>query len=179
MMKKKTLTAAALAVPLALALTGCGISSAFDDRYEDSASKSAKTSQDGVASGLLPGWVPAGGSDIRLEQRSTGHERIFVMDYAGELPAGQCTKIKEEGAPSAAELEAAYGGDPRTKDIDPEEFVTFRTLEADWWPDATEQRTTHLCGRWWVHQQQGNLYAFAPDISGVATKVVQERAENQ
>ncbi|MGO2611382.1 MAG: hypothetical protein ACTH72_13100, partial [Glutamicibacter ardleyensis] len=56
-------------------------------------------------------------------------------------------------------------------------FVTFRTLEADWWPQDAEQRTTTLCGRWWVHQDAGKLYAFAPDNSSVANAIVAERAE--
>lgn len=176
MRKNKICTTVALAVPLVLSLTGCSMFSAFDNRYEASASKSAKTSEEGIASGLLPEWVPSGGTNIELEQRSTGHERIFVMDYTGELPEDQCTALGTVGKPTSAELAQTYAGDPRTENMDPDELVTYRTLDAEWWPGATEQNTTHLCGRWWVNLDQDKLYAFAPDVSSVAEAILKERA---
>ncbi|WP_404288012.1 hypothetical protein [Glutamicibacter arilaitensis] len=178
MMKKKYLSMMVLAIPSALLLTGCNVSDLVQDQYEQSASKSAKTSQEGVASGLLPTWVPDGGTDVKLEQRSTGDERIFVMDYSGELSPESCKPLKRVGAPSDNELAKGYAADPRTKKLDAGNFVTFRTLEADWWPQDAEQRTTTLCGRWWVHQDDGKLYAFAPDNSRVANAIVAERAES-
>lgn len=179
MMKKKYLSMMALVIPGTLLLSGCNVGDLAQDKYEQSASKEAKTSQEGVASGLLPRWVPHGGTDVKLEQRSTGHERIFVMDYTGSLPSGQCTELAATGIPSKKEMTKSYAKDPRTKDMSVDDLVTFATLEADWWPQGAEERTTALCGRWWVHQDAGKLYAFAPDVSGVANKVVAERAEAQ
>lgn len=176
-MSKKYLSILFLVVPSALLLSGCNVAELAQDKYEQSASKSAKTSEKGVASGLLPKWVPAGGTHVKLEQRSTGDERIFTMDYAGELSSESCKPLKLVGVPSEKELEKGYAADPRTKKLDADNFVTFRTLEADWWPQDAEQRTTDLCGRWWVHQDAGKLYAFAPDNSSVANAIVAERAE--
>lgn len=175
MMKTKLFSTVVLALPLALTLTGCTLADSMSNKYEASASKSAKTSEEGVSSGLLPQWVPAGGSNVKLEQRSTGHERIFIMDYAGQIPA-ECPAIDTVGQPTDEELAKAYASDPRTEDMDPQEFVTFRTLEADWWPEGTEEKTTNLCGRWWVHLNDSKLYAFAADVSSVAEAIVQERA---
>lgn len=177
MMKKKYLSMLAVMITSALLLTGCNVADLAQDKYEQSASKSAKTSEDGVASGLLPKWVPAGGTDVKLEQRSTGDERIFTMDYAGDLSSESCKPLKLVGVPSEKELQKGYAADPRTKKLTADNFVTFRTLEADWWPQDAEQRTTTLCGRWWVHQDAGKLYAFAPDNSSVANAIVAERAE--
>ncbi|MGO2052942.1 MULTISPECIES: hypothetical protein [unclassified Glutamicibacter] len=176
-MKKNLVPLIALAIPTTLLLTGCDVSQLTEDKYEQSASKTAKTSAEGVASGLLPSWAPNGGTDVRLEQRSTGHERIFTMDYSGELPSGKCEPLANTGVPSAKELEKGYAADSRTKDMAPEDFVTYRTLEADWWPAGAELQSTALCGRWWVHQDAGKLYAFAPDVASVAEAIVKERAE--
>lgn len=178
---------AAAALATALLLSGCSADGGLknplspeevdlDGVYNDSAHKQAATSEEGVESGLLPSWVPAGGTHVQLQQRSTGHERIFVMDYAGNLPA-DCKSIGAPGSPTDKELATAYKSDQRTSDMDPTDIVDFRTLEADWWPDNAEDRTTDLCGRWWVHQDGGKLYAFAPDVAGVANKVMEERSK--
>lgn len=179
MLKKKLVPLLAITIPATLLLSGCNVGDLASDKYEASASKTAKTSEEGVKAGLLAKWVPAGGTDVKLEQRSTGHERIFVMNYTGELPADQCFALADTGIPTAKELAKGYAADPRTKDADPADFVTFRTLNADWWAEDAEQKTTDLCGRWWVHQEDGKLYAFAPDIASVANAIVKERAESK
>lgn len=186
MMRKHALAVGATTFAAALFLSGCGTDGgslgSFDQEfdldgvYNDSASKQAVSSEEGVESGLLAAWVPAGGTNVQLQQRSTGQERLFTMDYEGDLPE-TCTAIHVPGEPSALELESAYASDERTKDMDPAEIVEFRTLEADWWPEGAEEKTTDLCGRWWVHQEDGKLYAFAPDTEGVANKVMEERAQ--
>lgn len=186
MTTKKLVLVGAAALATAMFLTGCtadgGLKNPLssgeadlDGVYNDSAYKQATTSEEGVDGGLLPAWVPAGGDHIQLQQRSTGHERIFIMNYAGSLPDA-CKSIGTQGSATEKELATAYKSDQRTADMDPAEIVDFRTLEADWWPDNAEDRTTDLCGRWWVHQGGGKLYAFAPDVEGVASKVMEERS---
>lgn len=165
---KKTLAAGALMIPFALLLSGCSMT----DSYDKTASKEAASSEAGVKEGLLPKWVPAGGTDVKLEQRTTGHERIFVMNYDGEL---KCTPIKTVGKPTAKELEAAYAKDSRSKSWKVDEVATAPTLTADWWPADAQLKTTDLCGRWWVHQDSGKLYAFAPDTKDIAGQVARER----
>ncbi|MGQ3383106.1 hypothetical protein [Glutamicibacter sp. TV12E] len=175
MMKKKYAASALLAAPMALLLSGCSVSDLMVDKYDESTEKSAKTSEEGVSSGLLPAWVPAGGTNVELVQRNTGMERIFAMDFTGDLPAEKCLPIKSAGHPSEAELKKAYASDPRTKDFDAKEISLTRTLEAQWWPQGAEDKTTELCGRFWVHLADGKLYAFAPDSTSTATAVLQER----
>ena len=174
-MKKKHLSMIALAIPFAALLSGCSITDSLTDKLDESVSKSAKTSAEGVESGLLPGWVPEGGTDVELEQRSTGNERLFTMVYTGELPKDQCTPIATTGKPSKDELAASYAKDNRTKNSDVEDFATVPTLSADWWADGSEKKTTDLCGRWWVHQEDGKLYAFAPDTQSQVDGILQER----
>ncbi|WP_313810476.1 hypothetical protein [Glutamicibacter sp.] len=175
MLKKKYLAAGALTIPFALLLSSCSAADLTSENYDKSESKQAASSEQGVADGLLPGWVPAGGTEVKLEQRTTGHERIFVMDYAGQLPGKTCTPIKQVGKPSAKELEASYVADARSKDWKVDEVAAVPTLSADWWPAGAEQKTTDLCGRWWVHQDSGKLYAFAPDTKNIADRVAKQR----
>ena len=176
MMKKKYVASALSAAPLVMFLSGCSMSDFSVDKFDESTEKSAQTSQAGVASELLPTWVPAGGTNVELVQRNTGSERIFVMDYDGQLPNDKCITVATAGKPSAAELKKAYASDPRTKNFDSEEISTTRTLEADWWPDDAEAKTTNLCGRFWVHQSGGKLYAFAPDNVETVKAVQKERS---
>lgn len=178
MLKKKFVIAGLLTLPLAAALTGCDVGELAQDRLDESTTRSAATSEQAVKDGILPGWVPAGGTAMELIQRNTGSERIFVMDYDGELPKKSCIPVKTTGAPSAKELAAAYASDERVKRMDPEEISTTRTLDAEWWPEETQSRTTDLCGRFWVSQSDGKLYAFAPDAIGTVEKIQQEREAN-
>ncbi|PJJ45296.1 hypothetical protein ATK23_2559 [Glutamicibacter mysorens] len=177
MLKKKYLFAGALALPFALLLTGCSVSDILVDKYDESTTRTAETSEQAVADGLLPDWVPAGGTDVQLVQRNTGAERIFTMKYDGKLDSGQCAALETAGDPSAAELAAAYASDPRTKNFEPDEISDTRTLDADWWPADGQDKTTDLCGRFWVHQADGALYAFAPDTVSTVHAIEKERAK--
>lgn len=175
MSKKKYLPASVLVLPFLLLLTGCDINGLLADSSEQSTTRSSKTSEEGVADGLLPKWVPKGGTNAELVQRNSGSERIFVMDYAGDLPAKACKPLGTVGEPTKTELANAYASDDRIKSFDPEEISDTRTLEASWWPEGTELRTTHLCERFWVQQSDGKLYAFAPDTIDTVTNVQKER----
>lgn len=158
-------------------LTGCDVSEAMSDSSDRSTEKSAKTSEKAVEKGLLPDWVPGGGTDVKLVQRNSGPERIFVVDYAAEIDLPQCIPLEVTGEPTAQELARAYASDSRTKNFDPEEMSTTRTLEAVWWPVGTESKTTDLCSRFWVHQADGHLYAFTPDTKVAVKSVLEERAQ--
>lgn len=165
-----------LILPFALMLTGCDINAAVSDSSDRSTAKSAKTSEKAVADGLLPQWAPAGGTAVNLVQRDSGAERIFVMDYGNELNSIQCTPVKTIGKPTKDELATAYASDERVKNFTPQEMSTTRTLEADWWPQDAELKSTDLCGRFWVHQDGGKLYAFAPDTNATVDSIMEERA---
>lgn len=181
MLKKKHFIAPALAVPFALLMTGCSTSDLFVDKLDESTVRTADSSEKAVADGMVPEWIPAGGTNLQLVQRNTGSERIFVMDYDGKLENAKCFGIETEGKPTDAELAKAYGSDLRTKDAKPEEISKTRTLEADWWPADGLERTTDLCGRFWVHQNDGKLYYFGADSQKQVDGIEAERkaAENK
>lgn len=176
MLKKKYIAAGALTVPFALLLSGCSVNDLLADKHDESTTRSADSSSEAVAEGLLPQWVPEGGTNIELVQRNTGSERIFVMDYNGKVDSVQCTALSTVGKPTDAELAKAYASDTRTKNIEPKEISKTRTLEADWWPEDAQASTTDLCGRFWIHQKDGKLYAFAPDLVSQVQAVEKERA---
>lgn len=166
-----------LAATLGLAMTGCDLSGAASDSSDRSTAKSAKTSEKAVEEGLLPQWAPAGGTNVELMQRNSGAERIFVMDYDGKVDSDQCSALKTVGKPTDDELAAAYASDERVKNFKPEDISKTRTLQAQWWPENAEQKTTDLCGRFWVHQEAGKLYAFAPDTVTTVNGIMEERAQ--
>ncbi|WP_190264216.1 MULTISPECIES: hypothetical protein [Glutamicibacter] len=176
MNKKRYLAVGSLSIISALLLSGCSVSDLLSDKLDESTTRTAESSSKAVADGLLPNWVPEGGTNIELVQRNTGNERIFVMDYEGKLNDGQCTALSKVGDPTDAELAKAYASDPRTKDLAAVEISKTRTLDADWWPDDAQTRTTDLCGRFWVHQADGKLYAFAPDLVVQVQAIEKERA---
>ncbi|MEF9875241.1 MULTISPECIES: hypothetical protein [Micrococcaceae] len=179
MLKKKYLATGALALPFALLLTGCSGSDLFVDKYDESTTRTAKTSEKAVADGVLPDWVPSGGTDVQLVQRNTGAERIFMLNYDGKLDSEQCKALETVGNPTEAELAKAYASDPRTKNLEPDEISATRTLDADWWPADGQSETTDLCGRFWVHQSEGKLYAFAPDMVAQVQAIEKERAAKE
>ncbi|WP_175009406.1 hypothetical protein [Cellulosimicrobium sp. TH-20] len=150
--------ALALAVPATLLLGACGVvpSEVVEKKASDGAS--------GKESGLLADWVPDEATDVVVLQRATGAERLLVASYDGDL-SGECRPVAEEGAPSREELVAAYRSDERTQRVPVDKMAEVRTLEADWWPDDQEARTTMLCGRWWVSQEGGTIFAFTPDLA--------------
>lgn len=104
-----------------------------------------------IARGRL--WQAAGMLD---ELRGS----LLTFTYAGSVPE-QCLAIETVGEPTTQELEQAYATDARTREWGVEEWSTQPTLEADWWPEGQEARTTHLCGRWWVSDDDGTFLAFA------------------
>lgn len=177
--KKYTAFVPLLLLPVAVLLTGCDVGAVASDSSDQATEKSAKTSEKAVEKGLLPDWVPSGGTNVKLVQRNSGPERIFVMDYAAELDVPQCVPLNIPGKPTEQELARAYASDSRTMNIDPDEMSRTRTLEADWWPASTESKTTDFCGRFWVHQEDGRIYAFTPDTKAAVKSVLQERAQRE
>ncbi|WPR68195.1 hypothetical protein SLW73_17720 [Glutamicibacter protophormiae] len=176
---KSTAVVPLLLLPVALLLAGCDVGEMAADSSDQSTEKSAKTSEKAVEKGLLPEWVPSGGTDVKLVQRNSGPERIFIVDYPAEIDVPQCVPLDDSGEPTDQELARAYASDSRTKNFDPSEMSTTRTLEADWWPAGAESRTTDLCGRFWVHQADGRLYAFTPDTKVQVKSVLDERASQE
>lgn len=176
---KKLIVAPLLLLPFTLMLAGCDINAAVSDSLDTSTVKTAKTSEKAVADGLLPRWVPAGGTDVKLVQRNTGAERIFVVDYDKKLSSNQCNPLKTVGKPTKDELAKAYAADDRVKNFAPEDLASTPTLEAEWWSQGAELKTTQLCGRFWVHQENGKTYAFAPDTNATVNSIKEERAAKE
>jgi len=175
--KKNATLLALLLVPAALSLNACGALPGTSSDLDRSAEKTAATSEDGVANGLLPRWVPASGTDVKLEQRSTGAERLFVMDYDRPFSSEQCLTVKSAGQPTDRELAEAYAADDRFKGFEAKDISSTRTLSADWWPADAQSKTQWLCGRFWVHQSDGKLYAFSPDTQTAVDGVLRERKD--
>ncbi|SCC26623.1 hypothetical protein [Arthrobacter sp. NIO-1057] len=174
--KKRMAFAPLILVPMVSLLTGCNVSGMAADSPDQFTEKTASTSQEAIDKGILPSWVPKNATNVKLVQRNSGPERIFTMDLAEKFTATQCSSIDTVGKPSAKELAAAYASDERTKNFKPEEMAQERTLQADWWPEGTEAKTTDLCGRFWVHEADGKLFAFTPDTKEKVADVLEERA---
>lgn len=157
---------------LAVLAGACGVvlSACTAQGVDKSELKTAATTTEGRADGLLASWVPDGGTDVRVLQRTTGDERLVTFDYTGALPSS-CTRIATPGEPTDAELKASYATDARTKGVRVSDLATTPTLDASWWPQDQAERTSHLCGRWWVSQRDGQVYAFAPDRTAVADQI--------
>lgn len=168
---KTTLIGSTALLMGALTMTGCGIG---EDHFDTAESKSADTGAQAVSSGLAPSWLPADAKDVKVQQRTTGDERLLVADGDLELP-GSCRAVATTGKPSKAELAASYRGDAKTKGEKLSDLTTAPLLTADWWPQGQEKRTTTLCGRWWVSSSKGKIYAFAPERKAVAEQVTAER----
>lgn len=160
-------------------LAGCDLNAAVSDSLDTSTVRTAATTEEAVADGLLPRWVPAGGTEVKLVQRNTGAERIFVVDYDKKLSSNQCISLKAVGKPTKDELATAYAFDDRVKNFAPEDLSDTPTLEAEWWSQGAELKTTELCGRFWVHQENGKLYAFAPDANATVNGIKEERAAKE
>lgn len=101
----------------------------------------------------------------------------------GDLPS-TCAEMARPGAPDREEVEAGLAREPRFQAADEAsvkdyaaELHTEALLTADWWPEGQEGRATHLCGRWWVSQDDaGKVYAFAPEVGSIAAAVIEEQA---
>lgn len=174
--KKRMAFVPLILVPLVSLLTGCNVSGVAADNPDQFTERTASTSQEAVEDGILPSWVPKDATNVKLIQRNSGPERIFVMDLAEKFTATQCSPIDTVGKPTAKELAAAYASDERTKSYNPADMAQERTLQADWWPEGTEAKTTDLCGRFWVHEADGKLFAFTPDTKEKVADVLEERA---
>ncbi|MGL3807097.1 hypothetical protein ACSYDW_13465 [Paeniglutamicibacter sp. R2-26] len=163
----------------ALTLTGCS-ALGFESKYDKTASYEFSTPAEGK--GVVPVWVPEGATELKEIQRTTGKERILRMKHAGSLP-GSCLALGTAGKPTTRELTAGLESEPGVKsdaiaDIVATQYQT-PLLSADWWPAGKENQATHLCGKWWVSQEAGVLYAFSPEQQAIAEPVLAEQAAAQ
>lgn len=165
----------------ALALTGCSVLG-IESTYDKSASHEFATGAEGKEKRVVPSWVPDEATNLKEIVRTTGNERILRMEFGGALPAS-CTAIAETGRPSPAELSAGLDAeDPAAaQELAERVEAQYQTplLAADWWPTGQEEKTTHLCGKWWVSREAGHLSAYAPELKGVAENVIAEQAKAQ
>lgn len=128
---------------------------------------------------ILPSWVPEDAREIKEVQRTTGHERIFTLTLDGPLP-DSCLPVATPGRPSAEEIARAMA---QESSLDEEQAARLiedqhheSLLTAGWWPQGAERETTHLCGKWWVSQRDGQVLAFTPETRVIAEGVLAERA---
>ncbi|RKW71350.1 hypothetical protein DWQ67_00350 [Galactobacter caseinivorans] len=161
----------ATALVASISLTGCGMGGDSMDKSEE---KKASTGSEARSSGLAPTWIPAEAKDVKVQQRTTGSERLLTAEFQGKLPT-QCTTIKAKGAPTEAELKAAYALDTKTKGSPVADFTTSPLLSAGWWPQDQQKETTALCGRWWVSIKDGHVYGFAAETKKAADMITKER----
>ncbi|MDN6300216.1 MAG: hypothetical protein L0J68_08020 [Micrococcaceae bacterium] len=161
------------------AATGCSdLSSMGGDRYDKAESYEFTNLQEPSAEQVLPSWVPEQASAIQEEQRTTGHERLIVMDVPDTTLPESCLGLKTPGSPTASEIEGGLVREGRSKAEaadDADALHRSPLLEVDWWPAGQEQETTHLCGKWWVSFDGGHLYAYSPETRVVADAVKSER----
>ena len=152
----------------AAALSGC-TALGIESKYDKTATHEFSTGTAGKEKAVVPAWVPDQATELKEVQRTTGNERILRMKYAGTLP-DSCTAIGAVGKPTDAELAAGLGHESDIKAADIPDLVAkqYRTplLSADWWPTGQENKSTHLCGKWWVSADSGLLYAYSPETQG-------------
>lgn len=174
----RNLTLAAALVAVLSTTTACSdVSFSVGDRYDKTQSYAFDDMLDDDARQILPAWVPSTATDIAEVQRTTGHERIFTLALAEPLPSG-CVELATPGEPTSDELRAGLTESGwREAEVDGILEAQHRTplLEADWWPAGQEKKTTHLCDKWWVSQEDGQVWAFTPETRVVAEGVLAER----
>ncbi|WP_454049920.1 hypothetical protein [Cellulomonas sp. Marseille-Q8402] len=156
--ERRLLGVLAVAAGAVLALSACGGAVAGALGQEPTAPATTfATGADGKAGAALPAWVPDDASDVRLQARPGGAERIVTMRAdLDDLPA--------DCVPVSAEQPLA----PRPADADPADFRRVSTLRADWWPAEQEQDASMMCGAWWVGERDGALYGFTPELRRVS-----------
>ncbi|PQZ96421.1 hypothetical protein CQ018_03990 [Arthrobacter sp. MYb227] len=163
-----------------LALTGCG---AIDlgPKYDKTATHEFDSGAAGKQQQVLPRWVPDEATNIKEVIRSTGNERMIRMDYAGAIPSA-CKTIEGPGKPTSEEIAAGLKIEGIAVDKDLTEYMKnqYETplLSADWWPTGQETKTTHLCGKWWISQQDGILNAYTPESKTIADGILAERSKD-
>lgn len=157
----RTLAAVAVLAAAGLSLAACdaGPFSTNMDKTEDHAWSSLEA--DG-AKNITPDWIPAAATDLKERVRTTGNERI--LSYAGTLAGlpATCSAL-----PAGTKAVPVVEGITAT----PKDFLSTATLTADWWPAGQEEKTTTMCGKWWVSEADGRVYAFAPELTSVAASL--------
>lgn len=177
--RSKYIFLAAASTFAALALTGCG---AIDlgSSYDKSATHEFASGSEGKQKDVLPTWVPDTASEVKEVVRSTGNERIIKMTYAGPLPK-LCEAIKVQGKPSTSELTNGLRTQGAITDTELTEAIAQQhqtpLLSADWWPTGQESKTTHICGKWWVSQQDEVVSAYTPELKSIADGIISEQTK--
>ena len=177
----KMLGLASTTVLAGLAMTGCS-ALGIESKYDKTSSYEFATGTEGKEKDVVPAWAPDQATELKEVQRTTGNERILRMKYAGPLPES-CIALGTAGKPTAEELASGLKTEPGVKPEDIAGVVAkqYQTplLSADWWPTGKENQSTHLCGKWWVSQESGVLYAFSPEQQSIAEPVLAEQAAKQ
>ncbi|WP_417217760.1 hypothetical protein [Arthrobacter sp.] len=163
-----------------LGATGCSaLSLPTGSEYDKTQGYDFKDLQDSNAQKVLPSWTPEDATNIKEEQRTTGNERLLVMDVATNKAPGTCKALKTPGKPTASEIERGLVAEGASRSEAADEAAqqyTTPLLEADWWPRDQQENATHLCGKWWVSVEDGKLYAYSPESQTIADGVKDERS---
>ncbi|MHA7157760.1 hypothetical protein ACX8Z7_06920 [Glutamicibacter endophyticus] len=152
-----------LALGGALTMTGCSIASDHTETH------SYATAAEGKSAKVVANWIPDDATDVQIKQDTTNNERVVRATYAGKLPK-TCTAMATKGKPTVEERVKALKHEDSTTGgkFTPQELVekqeSAARLKADFYPEGTESQATDLCGKWWVSQSDGYLYAFTPNL---------------
>ena len=123
------------------------------------------TAAEGLSDGILADWAPASATDIHIVQRTTGEERIVTMTADIDDLPNSCVPVSAEHP-----LEPR----PERENSDPANYRTASTIKAEWWTSGQEQEATMTCGKWWIGQDDDQLWAFTPELTMVA---IEEQAD--
>ncbi|MFJ6417981.1 hypothetical protein [Paeniglutamicibacter sp. NPDC091659] len=179
--RRKMLGLASTTVLAGLAMTGCS-ALGIESKYDKTSSYEFATGSEGKEKDVVPAWAPDQATELKEVQRTTGNERILRMKYAGSLPES-CIALGTAGKPTAEELASGLKAEPGVKPEDIAGVVAMQyqtpLLSAEWWQTGKENQSTHLCGKWWISQESGVLYAFSPEQQGIAEPVLAEQAAKQ
>lgn len=177
---KKTLVLGAAAIAATL-LSWCDAMTA-SGTYDRDISYEFSSPRDKDAQTTLPSWVPENAKDIQMAQRTTGNERLLTFQSEAELPPS-CLTLDSPGAPSPDQRVEGLAQESSKTNNELQSQVNSQHLEplieTEWWPTDQEQKTTHVCGKWWVSQASSDtVYAFTPETRAVAEGVLLEREED-
>ncbi|MFF2271869.1 hypothetical protein ACFVTX_06330 [Agromyces sp. NPDC058136] len=158
-----TLLGSAVLVTAVVGLTGCSAIDEVDRSLDERGAGHTvevryETGSEGLADERvqLPGWVPAGASEITEKVRTTGSERLLRLKADASMLAEQCEAWPVGTAPQRPAEQNTFGEEIT--------YLDAPTMRASWWSDGIELASSLVCGEtWWVAESDGWVYAFSPE----------------
>jgi hypothetical protein len=158
--RSRTFAVVALGGVAALALSACGdIAESLEERSNGHTKTFAfDTGKEGKADEVLPTWVPDDAATVQGIFRTTGTERLITFQGTLEGLPADCAPVSAENP---------LVPHPEREGFTAEDYRTQATLLASWWPDGQEQRSTVMCGKWWIAADGHDVFAFTPELTRV------------